>query len=140
MTLRLCYKIWLEKNGKAFGTGPFKLLANIEKYGSLNEAAVQMEMSYSKAWKLINMAEQRLGRRLLHRETGGRMGGGSYLTGEAKSLMTKYEGFMLEAQDLLHKLYVKHFGTYFEMDEEEETERAGWIEDDGRNENDGKYD
>ena len=107
--MNLCYKIWLDKNGKVFGAGPLKLLANIEKLGSLNEAAMQMNMSYSKAWKLINSIEKRLGYNLLHRETGGSSGGGSYLTEEAKKLMQSYRQFILEAEDLLHKLYRKHF-------------------------------
>jgi len=105
------YKLWLDENGKAFGQGPYQLLENIERCGSLNEAAAKMDMSYSRAWKLINTIEKRLGFRLLRRETGGVQGGGSFLTEEAKELMKRYDAFSKEAEDTINKLYLKHFET-----------------------------
>ena len=63
--MELQYRIWLTKNGKAFGKGPYELLMAVSRYGSLNEAAKKMGMSYSKAWKTINMVEGRLGFSLL---------------------------------------------------------------------------
>ena len=35
----LRYKLWLEKDGKAFGEGPYQLLAGILETGSLSNAA-----------------------------------------------------------------------------------------------------
>lgn len=109
MEMKLCYRIWLDKNGKAFGAGPYKILANIEKYGSMNEAVKKMKMSYSKAWKLINMVEERLGFKVLCREVGGISGGGAYLTEEAKVFMEKYSSFYKEAGQALEVLYDKYF-------------------------------
>jgi molybdate transport system regulatory protein len=106
----LCYRIWLTNDGKAFGKGPYDLLMAVSQYGSLNEAAKKMGMSYSKAWKVINMIEGRLGFALLRRETGGSGGGGSYLTTEAKDFLKKYSQFLAEADQALTDLFQKHFG------------------------------
>lgn len=103
------YRIWLTKNGKAFGKGPYELLMATSRYGSLNEAAKQMGMSYSKAWKTINMVEGRLGFSLLHRETGGSGGGGSRLTLEAEEFLGKYRRFLEDAGEALTDLFQKYF-------------------------------
>jgi molybdate transport system regulatory protein len=69
--MRVASKIWLDHNGKAFGEGPCRLLKWVEKTNSLHEAAHQMGMSYSKAWKLIQTMEKRLGFSLLDKKIGG---------------------------------------------------------------------
>ena len=73
------------KWGKSFGKGPCILLKTIDKLGSLNKAAKELNMSYSKAWSIINRAERVLGYSLLETVTGGADGGGSYLTPKAKN-------------------------------------------------------
>lgn len=44
----------------AFGPGVAELCIGIKKYGSLKQAAKQMDMHYSKAWKIIGEAEDAL--------------------------------------------------------------------------------
>ena len=107
--MKAALKIWLDQNGKAFGDGPYELLRGIESTGSLRQAAVQIGMSYSKAWKLIRMAEQRLGFMLLEREVGGRLGGGSRITPRAKGLMSCYASFRKEAQGAVNRIFQKRF-------------------------------
>ena len=68
--MKVVLKLRIDHGGKAFGDGPFELLKEIEATGSLHKAAAQMEMAYSKAWKLLRMIEQRLGFMLLEREVG----------------------------------------------------------------------
>jgi len=115
--MKLCYKLWLDNNGKAFGEGPYRLLLGIEKHGSLNKAAEELQMSYNKAWKVINNAEKLLGIKLLEREIGGSAGGGSKLTGEARKLLTSYGSFREEAARLLSALFVKHFSAFLESND-----------------------
>jgi len=103
-------KIWLDHNGKAFGEGPLELLKRVEKVNSLHEAAHQMGMSYSKAWKLIQSMEKRLGFSLLDKKVGGLSGGGSQVTLKGKELMRRYEQFEQEARKAIEKAYQKHFG------------------------------
>lgn len=67
------------------------MLEAIEKYGSINQAAKEINISYRKAWGYIKAMEERLGFRLIERQTGGRNGGGAVLTEEAKKFLKKYE-------------------------------------------------
>ena len=116
--MKVAFKIWLDHNGKAFGEGPCGLLKRVEKTNSLHEAAHQMGMSYSKAWKLIQMMEKRLGFTLLDKKVGGLSGGGSKVTPKGKELMKRYAQFEQEARKAIEKAYQKHFGN-------RSTERGG---------------
>jgi molybdate transport system regulatory protein len=107
--MRVAYKIWLDHHGKAFGDGPCELLRRVEKTKSLHRAALDMGMSYNKAWRLMGMLEKRLGFPLLKRKTGGLSGGGSQITPEAKRLMKRYERFRKEAGKTLETTFKKHF-------------------------------
>ncbi|MGI6630885.1 MAG: winged helix-turn-helix domain-containing protein [Bacillota bacterium] len=104
------FKIWLDRNGKVFGEGPYRLLKGIEDTGSLNTSAREMKMSYSQAYKLIKNIEKRLGFPLITSQTGGQGGGGSQLTGEAKELMKKYLAFERECRESIWAAYEKYFG------------------------------
>ncbi|MDR2018404.1 MAG: LysR family transcriptional regulator [Syntrophobacterales bacterium] len=108
--MKLAYKVWLDKDGKAFGEGPYSLLKLVEKTGSLNQAAMEMNMSYRKAWLTIRSIEEKLGFTLLERHTGGRSGGGSTITPEGAEFMNRYELFRKEVQEVLQNTYLKHFG------------------------------
>jgi molybdate transport system regulatory protein len=109
--MKFACKIWLDHKGKAFGEGPHELLKRVEKTNSLHEAAHQMGMSYSKAWKLIQTMEKRLGFSLLDKKIGGLSGGGSQVTPKGKELMKRYEQFEKEAREAIEKAYQKHFGS-----------------------------
>ena len=62
-----------DDNGiKFFGEGPWRLLRCVEKTGSLRAAAMEMEMAYSKAIRLLKQAESALGFSLTMRSAGGR--------------------------------------------------------------------
>jgi molybdate transport system regulatory protein len=109
--LKVDCKIWLDRNGKAFGRGPYELLKRVEETESLHQAATQMGMSYSKAWKLIQMIEKRVGFAFVSKKVGGRFGGGSQVTPEGKAFMKRYERFEREAMKGIEKVYQKHFGS-----------------------------
>lgn len=107
--MRLTYKVWLDQNGKVFGDGPYELLKYVEQTGSLRNAALQLGMSYNKAWNLIRNIEQRLGFTLIEGRSGGDSGGGSTVTPEALRLMDKYRIFREEVNTALNSIYKKHF-------------------------------
>lgn len=94
---------------KAFGPGLSDLLLGVEKFGSLQKAAQSMNMAYSKAWKMLKSAEASWGFALTERETGGKDGGGSTLTPQAKELIQTYEQFYGEAIQELDRLFARHF-------------------------------
>ena len=107
--MRLVYKIWLDRNGKAFGDGPYELLKRVEETHSLHRAAGQMGMSYSKAWRLIGSMEKKLGFVLIERTVGGPSGGGSRVTPQGKELMRRYGLFQKDVKTALEKIYRTHF-------------------------------
>ena len=110
LKMKIAYKVWLDKNGKAFGDGPYELLRWVEKTKSLHQAARQMGMAYSKAWRLIQTLEERLGFPILERKAGGKSGGGSRVTPNAKELMEHYEKFRKDVEDAMERIYRRHFG------------------------------
>lgn len=107
--MKLVYKVWIDRNGKVFGDGPLALLKGVEETDSLHRSAARMGMSYSKAWGLIRMLEQRLGFPLLLRKVGGPSGGGSKLTPEAKDWITRYEALRRDVDRAMESLFQKHF-------------------------------
>ena len=108
--MKIAYKVWLDNNGKAFGEGPYKVLKQIEKAGSLHQAAMDLKISYRKAWLMIQIVEEKLGFHFLERKVGGLSGGGSQITPSGKKFLKQYEGFREELKRALEKTYQKHFG------------------------------
>lgn len=105
-------KVYLmdEDGEKIFGEGPYRLLLETEKAGSLRHAAANMEMAYTKALKLLTRAEAAFGYPLLSRATGGKSGGGSQLTQEGKELLAKYEAYRTASKEANLRIYQEIFG------------------------------
>jgi len=99
-----------DDNGiKFFGEGPCRLLRCVEKTGSLRAAAMEMEMAYSKASKLLKQAENNLGFPLTTRCAGGKDGGGSKLTPEGEKWLRQYEAYRDACVKANQELYRQHF-------------------------------
>ena len=98
-------KVWIEKDGKpVFGMGRFHLLQKIKTEGSISKAAKELGFSYKKAWSYINLMEKRFGYQLVNKQIGGKSGGGSILTENAKRLIADYEN-LIEAE----AAFIKNF-------------------------------
>jgi molybdate transport system regulatory protein len=111
--IRLGRRIWLQDRGEPiFGIGICRLLSRVESTRSLRCAAVEMGMAYSKAWQVVRRAEEHLGFALIHRQVGGKRGGGSTLTDDGRRLVASFGALTDEAGPLLDRLYEKHFGTW----------------------------
>ena len=106
--------LFTDDNGiKFFGEGPLRLLRSVEKTGSLRAAAMEMEMAYSKASKLLKQAEANLGFALTTRSTGGKDGGGSVLTPEGKRWLRQYEAYRdacIKANRSLYRRFFPNLG------------------------------
>lgn len=92
-----------------FGEGPCRLLHLIEETGSLRSAAAQMGLSYSKALRLVQHAEKELGFALTCKTIGGRGGGGSTLTAEARQFLERYEAYRDACVQTSRELYSAFF-------------------------------
>lgn len=73
--------IWVEgMEGTFLGMGRVLLLEKIREYGSITRAAGSLEMSYRKAWELVESMNRQAGKPLVVATTGGKGGGGAVLT------------------------------------------------------------
>ncbi len=104
-------KLWIEVEGEpVFGRGRRFLLQAIDKYGSINQAAKEINISYRKAWGYINAMEKRLGIRLVERQAGGKNGGGATLTKEAREFLKKYEMMEEGIREIVDARFKEIFG------------------------------
>ena len=75
---------------RSFGPGVAELLEKVDALHSLRQATAQMNMSYSKAWHIIDNVEHTFGFPLLQTKIGGRDGGGAVLTDDARRILRAY--------------------------------------------------
>lgn len=94
--------------------GRVKILEDIEQHGSISAAAKALKMSYRAVWGRINATEERLGKELVVRQTGGSKGGGSSLTPYAKDLLNAFKSFrqevLREADQRFNKMLLTTLG------------------------------
>ena len=84
-------KLWLEHKSKfIMGKGRAELLGQIEKTGSIAEAAKSMKMSYSHAWSEVREMGRAAGKPLVETRRGGTKGGGAGLTATGKELLKQF--------------------------------------------------
>jgi molybdate transport system regulatory protein len=93
-----------------FGSGRRALLDGIQKYGSINRAAKEINISYRKALSYINAMEERLGIPLVERKAGGKSGGGAVLTKKAKDFLKKYALLEEGINEIVDGKFRKIFG------------------------------
>lgn len=94
---------------RIFGKGPCMLLCAIDEKGSLRAAASSMGLSYSKALQMIQRAEAAFGFPLTEKTIGGKGGGGSQLTAEARDLIKKFQAYEEACHEATTKLYEEYF-------------------------------
>ncbi len=84
-------KIWLEVAGTRFlGPGRVELLGHIQATGSISQAAKAMNMSYRKAWNLVDEMNTLAGQEVVTTKKGGKTGGGAEVTPLGQSLVAQY--------------------------------------------------
>ncbi len=112
MDIKIRSKLWIEIDGlPVFGKGRGMLLEAIDKHGSINQAAKEINISYRKAWGYIKAMEERLGFKLIERRTGGRDGGGASLTDEARQFLWKYAAMETGLREIVDEKFNKIFKT-----------------------------
>ena len=95
---------------KCFGPGVAELLERVERLQSLRKATIEMDMAYSKAWKIVKIAEENLGFPLLLSVTGGKGGGGAELTPDGKSFLAAYRRFEEAVRSYADEAFVEIMG------------------------------
>lgn len=103
-------KLWIEVDGKpVFGKGRMQLLESIGRHGSISKAAKENDISYRKAWGYLDAMESRLNIPLVDRHTGGRDGGGTSLTEEAREFLRKFEKMEEGIKEIIDERFIEVF-------------------------------
>jgi molybdate transport system regulatory protein len=98
----LSVRIDLDREGR-IGPGKIELLENIRKYGSISAAGRAMDMSYKRAWDLVDEINRICRQAAVERQTGGKNGGGAMLTPFGISLVARYRKIEREAASAVRK-------------------------------------
>ena len=85
----LSLRIDLDPEGR-IGPGKIALLEQIETCGSISAAARAMDMSYKRAWDLVDEINRICGKPAVTRQIGGKHGGGAALTPFGLALVQGY--------------------------------------------------
>ncbi|HHJ63883.1 MAG TPA: LysR family transcriptional regulator [Aquifex aeolicus] len=86
--MRIRFRVWLEKEGEPIiSEGKYRLLREIERTGSIKEAARRLGLSYKKAHSQIRTIEERLGLEVVER----RRRRGAVLTDAGREILSEYE-------------------------------------------------
>jgi len=84
-------------NQIALGPGKVDLLDSIDRVGSISEAARQNNISYRRAWDMVNTMNQCFSNPLVESVTGGKGGGGAKLTSLGEKVKTIYRKMEVKA-------------------------------------------
>src|SRR5215470_19726367 len=98
----LSVRIDLDAQGR-IGPGKIQLLENIDKFGSISAAGRAMDMSYKRAWDLVDEINRVCRQAAVERQTGGKNGGGAVLTPFGASLVARYRKIERDAASAVRK-------------------------------------
>lgn len=92
MNYQVKSRIWIEADNKILlGEGRVRLLKAIEEYGSLSRASKKLNISYKKAWRLIDAVNKTAEKPVTTSSIGGIGGGGVTLTPYGRNLVDSFE-------------------------------------------------
>ena len=98
----LSVRIDLDAEGR-IGPGKILLLESIHSCGSISAAGRAMEMSYKRAWDLVDEINRICRQAAVERQTGGKNGGGAVLTPFGLSLVARYRRIERDAASAVRK-------------------------------------
>jgi molybdate transport system regulatory protein len=85
------------------GPGKIQLLENIETCGSISAAGRAMDMSYKRAWDLVDEINRICRQAAVELQTGGKNGGGATLTPFGATLVARYRKIERDAMSAARK-------------------------------------
>ncbi len=102
MSYKIKSRIWIESESGVFlGEGRVRLLKAIAKTGSLSKAAGVLDMSYKKAWNLLDSMNKTAQEPLVITATGGKGGGGANLTSYGEKVIKTFDTINQKCWDFL---------------------------------------
>ena len=88
---------------RRIGPGKIQLLENIREFGSISAAGRAMDMSYKRAWDLVDEINRICGHAAVEPQAGGKNGGGAMLTPFGHSLVARYRRIERTAMGAVRK-------------------------------------
>src|SRR6476661_2930985 len=98
----LSLRIDLDPKGR-IGPGKIQLLESIHTCGSISAAGRAMDMSYKRAWDLVDEINRICRQAAVARQTGGKNGGGAVLTPFGVALVARYRKIERDAASAARK-------------------------------------
>jgi molybdate transport system regulatory protein len=90
-------------DARSLGHGKIRLIELIDRHGSISAAARAMDMSYRRAWLLIDEVNQMFAEPVIESQTGGKGGGYAKLTVFGRALVQIYRTIEKESLDIFGK-------------------------------------
>lgn len=109
MKQKITVRLLSDEDEKFFGKGVAELLHKVEEFGSLNKAAKAMNLSYTKAWHMLNKTEEIMGFQFVERTSGGTHGGGSELTDKGKEFVRQFDRYNQKMLEMSEDFFQKSF-------------------------------
>lgn len=102
--LQIKGRLWIENEGQTYlSWGRIVLLERIGEYGSVSAAAKSMQMSFSHAWHLVEDMNALAPEPLVEKQTGGRQGGGAWLTEAGKQATHDFRQLVARFQEWIER-------------------------------------
>ncbi len=98
----LSLRIDLDAEGR-IGPGKIQLLEKIQQFGSISAGGRAMDMSYKRAWDLVDEINRICRQPAVERQAGGKNGGGAALTPFGASLVARYRKIERDAASAVRK-------------------------------------
>jgi molybdate transport system regulatory protein len=95
----LTLRINLDPEGR-IGPGKIELLERIATFGSIAAAGRSMDMSYRRAWELVEELNTIFGKPVVERQIGGKHGGGAKLTVLGLALISRFRAIERAATEV----------------------------------------
>ncbi|MBG1232674.1 winged helix-turn-helix domain-containing protein [Aestuariivirga litoralis] len=86
----------LDFGGHRLGPGKVELLEHVLETGSISQAAKKMDMSYRRAWLLIDEMNKMFSQPCVETAAGGAGGGGAKVTAFGQKIVATYQNLALK--------------------------------------------
>tara|TARA_R110002050_G_scaffold252628_1_gene390863 strand:+ start:19610 stop:19951 length:342 start_codon:yes stop_codon:yes gene_type:complete len=101
-------RFWIAtEEGTFLGDGKVKLLQSIQDTGSISAAARELEISYRKAWKMIDVMNAQAKAPLVERQSGGKKGGGTIVTSNGLKAIESFTALKKKCQKFMDSEFSK---------------------------------
>jgi molybdate transport system regulatory protein len=110
------------------GPGKIELLERIAAFGSIAAAGRSMDMSYRRAWELVEELNSVFGKPVVERQIGGKHGGGAKLTELGLALIARFRAIERAAAEAAN-VHLAALQVEVDRTREEATQEADRLED-----------